>query len=194
MDPVYTPRLDALSRMQSRPLGTNTALYRDQSALDVGRDYRRQQSDYGLARRLLRRDALRGDSRAAVSMIGLQDKAQVDGVSYGGIQSREANQAAVAGRLAQRQQGVQDMNLAAGRARGVLAGQPAPAPVDTEGKIGVATPTLPRPESFEDIAQRKSLESTRAGAFGTGAQERLMLPPKSRLTNPVNNWWDKPIA
>jgi len=100
---AITPRLDNLEAMQSRPLGTNTALYRDPSALAVGRQYKQQKSDYDMARRLLRRQARRGSTDAAMGLIGLGKDAAKEGVEFG-MQDTQQRDAAIAGRTAMSQQ------------------------------------------------------------------------------------------
>ena len=126
-----TPRLDNLAAMQNRPLGTNTALYRDPSTLAVGRQYKQQKSDYDMARRLLRRQARRGDARSAQGLIELGKDAAANNVEFG-MQNVEQRDAAIAGRTAGMQQEVVDMqNTSAmnrGAATGLAAGRPVTAP------------------------------------------------------------------
>lgn len=132
---LSTPRLDNLAAMQNRPLGTNTALYRDPSTLAVGRQYKQQKSDYDMARRLLRRQARRGDARSAQGLIDLGKDAAANNVEFG-MQNVEQRDAAIAGRTAGMQQEVVDMQntsaLNRGAATGLAAGRPtataAPAP------------------------------------------------------------------
>lgn len=107
----FTPRLDAYDQMQDRPLGTNTGLYRNNALEGLTRDYKRQQDDYNFARRILKDSARRGDTQAALGLIGLGDKARADGVDFGGIQRYDTNQATVQGRLATQQQDIVDNNL-----------------------------------------------------------------------------------
>jgi hypothetical protein len=144
--------------MQSRPLGTNTALYRDPSTLAVGRQYKQQKSDYDMARRLLRRQARRGDSRAAVGLIDLGKDAAANNVEFG-MQNVEQRDAAIAGRTAGMQQEVVDMQntsaLNRGTATGLAAGRPA----------GNASPATTEPASVWNTMPTTKL--------GTRAYEEL---------------------
>lgn len=143
-----TPRLDNLAAMQNRPLGTNTALYRDPSTLAVGRQYKQQKSDYDMARRLLRRQARRGDARAATGLIDLGKDAAANNVEFG-MQNVEQRDAAIAGRTAGMQQEVVDMQntsaLNRGAATGLAAGRPttttAPAPATEPASVWNTMPT-----------------------------------------------------
>lgn len=127
MAALSTPRLDNLAAMQSRPLGTNTALYRDPSTEALTRQYRQQKSDYGMARRLLRRAARRGDVNAALKNIELGQSAQESGVQFG-MEGRDQIGAAVAGRRADMASATAANRLAAGRLTPTaeMAGSPAP--------------------------------------------------------------------
>ena len=112
--------LDRYDAMQSRPLGTNTGLYREPGFAGMTSDYKRQQSDYNMARRLLRSQARMGDANAAMGLIGLGDKARAEGVSFGGIQSYAGNQANIAGRVASQQNEIADMELGRQANRSIL--------------------------------------------------------------------------
>lgn len=136
-----TPRLDNLAAMQSRPLGTNTALYRDPSTEALTRQYRQQKSDYGLARRLLKREARRGGLRApdaALGMIKLGEQAQEKGVQFG-MEGRDQIGAAVAGQRADMATSTAANNLAAGRMRGTSPTAPASAPASPIPMAGPPT-------------------------------------------------------
>lgn len=135
-----TPRLDNLAAMQNRPLGTNTALYRDPSTLAVGRQYKQQKSDYDMARRLLRRQARRGDARAATGLIDLGKDAAANNVEFG-MQNVEQRDAAIAGRTAGMQQEVVDMQNTSAMNR------------------GVATSDLLAPSEQSDLEKRKAFAS-----------------------------------
>ena len=111
-----TPRLDNLAAMQSRPLGTNTALYRDPTTEALTRQYRQQKSDYGMARRLLRREARRGNADSAMKLIGLGKDASKEGVQFG-MEGRDQMGAAVARQRSTMEKGATGMGLAAGRLR-----------------------------------------------------------------------------
>jgi hypothetical protein len=133
---AITPRLDNLAAMQSRPMGTNTALYRDPSALAVGRQYKQQKSDYDMARRLLRRQARRGDSSAATALVGLGKDAAADDVEFG-MQNVEQRDAAIAGRTAGMKQETVDALNKQRVNRGLVAGRPtATAPPATPVSLG----------------------------------------------------------
>jgi hypothetical protein len=120
---AITPRLDNLAAMQSRPMGTNTALYRDPSSLAVGRQYKQQKSDYDMARRLLRRQARRGDSSAATALVGLGKDAAANDVEFG-MQNVEQRDAAIAGRTAGMKQETVDALNKQRVNRGLVAGRP----------------------------------------------------------------------
>ena len=111
-----TPRLDNLAAMQSRPLGTNTALYRDPTTEALTRQYRQQKSDYGMARRLLRREARRGNADSAMKLINLGKDASKEGVQFG-MEGRDQMGAAVARQRSTMEKGATGMGLAAGRLR-----------------------------------------------------------------------------
>ena len=111
-----TPRLDNLAAMQSRPLGTNTALYRDPTTEALTRQYRQQKSDYGMARRLLRREARRGNADSAMKLISLGKDASKEGVQFG-MEGRDQMGAAVARQRSTMEKGATGMGLAAGRLR-----------------------------------------------------------------------------
>jgi hypothetical protein len=115
-----TPRLDNLAAMQSRPLGTNTALYRDPTTEALTRQYRQQKSDYGMARRLLRREARRGNADSAMKLIGLGKDASKEGVQFG-MEGRDQMGAAVARQRSTMEKGATGMGLAAGRLRDATA-------------------------------------------------------------------------
>lgn len=137
-----TPRLDNLAAMQSRPLGTNTALYRDPSTEAVGRQYRQQKSDYNLARRMLRRQARKGDVKATIGMIDLGERAAGAGVTVGGGLNSDETKAAIAGRTAGMKQETTDMTNAATTNRGLASGRPA---------MGEPPPMLARPEEPKSV-------------------------------------------
>lgn len=136
-----TPRLDNLAAMQSRPLGTNTALYRDPTTEALTRQYRQQKSDYGMARRLLRREARRGNADSAMKLIGLGKDASKEGVQFG-MEGRDQMGAAVARQRSTMEKGATGMGLAAGRLREATApagGAPAPAPASTASTAPAST-------------------------------------------------------
>lgn len=172
-----TPRLDNLAAMQSRPMGTNTALYRDPSTEALTRQYRQQKSDYGLARRLLTRAARRGDVNAALKTIDLGKAAQAQGVQFG-MEGRDQQAAAVNRQRSTMEKGVTGMGLAAGRLRGdatpaPAGGTPAPAggtPVEMAGPpssasmnslpttgLGTQADQAMREKGGSDIGFRKGL-------------------------------------
>ena len=153
-----TPRLDNLTAMQNRPMGTNTALYRDPSALAVGRQYKQQKSDYDLARRLLRRQARRGDAKAAVGLIGLGKDAADNKVEFG-MQNVEQRDAAIAGRNAAVQQETVDLENMSKVNRGLAAGRPV---------VNEPPSMLRRPEEAASVWNTKPTT-----ALGTRAYEEL---------------------
>jgi hypothetical protein len=81
--------------MQTRPLGTNTALYRDPTTEGMTRQYNQQRSDYNMARRLLRRQARRGDTDAATKLIDLGRDAAKENVTFG-MEGQDQRGAAIA--------------------------------------------------------------------------------------------------
>jgi len=111
-----TPRLDNLAAMQSRPLGTNTALYRDPTTEAMTRQYNQQRSDYNMARRLLRRQARRGSSEAAMGLINLGKDAEKEGVTFG-MQNPDQRGAEIVRRVSDQKQATVDANQAAARVR-----------------------------------------------------------------------------
>jgi len=200
-----TPRLDNLASMQSRPLGTNTALYRDPSTEAVGRQYKQQKSDYNMARRLLKRKARRGDERSALGLIDLGERAEKQGITMGGITSRDETNAAIAGRTAAMKRETADMGTTARNNRGaVQLGD------ETLGREMPATSQndLPRTElgqrANEVMATRGSQDkSFRQGldrAIGMAKTDAEMGELSSVATQAGispeafkrrKNWWDK---
>lgn len=138
---LSTPRLDRLKAMQDRPIGTNTALYRDPSTEAMTRQYNQQRSDYNMARRLLRRQARRGDEKAAMGLIDLGNDAAARNVTFG-MQNPDQRGAEVARRLANAKQATIDANQAAGRLREEFGiNQPAAGAGAGGGGAGNALPT-----------------------------------------------------
>ena len=111
---LSTPRLDAQAAMQSRPFGSNTAMYRDPSTEAMTRGYRQQKSDFMLARRMLRNQARQGDSKAALALTGISDTAEKAGINMG-MESRDQVGANAARRLMDRQAQVRRDALEQGR-------------------------------------------------------------------------------
>lgn len=152
--------------MQNRPLGTNTALYRDPSSLAVGRQYKQQKSDYDMARRLLRRQARRGNTDAAMGLIGLGKDAAANNVEFG-MQNTQQRDAAIAGRTAMSQQQSvdainkqrDDQNFTREMASGLAAGRtPAPtaaAPTPEDASVWNTMPTTKLgTRAYEEIGRR----------------------------------------
>jgi len=202
---MLTPRLDNLAAMQSRPLGTNTALYRDPSTEAVGRQYKQQKSDYNMARRLLKRKARRGDERSALGLIDLGESAEKRGITMGGITNRDETNAAIAGRTAAMKQETNDFNGAAQLNRnGIQLG---------EEVLGRETPAAPRTaapttglgqRAYEvmgarggkDLGFRQGLDraigmaktDTEMNELASAATEAGISPEAFKRRK---NWWDK---
>lgn len=163
-----TPRLDNLAAMQSRPLGTNTALYRDPTTEALTRQYRQQKSDYGMARRLLRREARRGNADSAMKLINLGKDASKEGVQFG-MEGRDQMGAAVARQRSTMEKGATGMGLAAGRLREATAptgGAPtggAPAATESAANLppnttlGIQASNAMRKDGGEDVGFRQGL-------------------------------------
>jgi len=161
-----TPRLDNLAAMQSRPLGTNTALYRDPTTEALTRQYRQQKSDYGMARRLLRREARRGNADSAMKLIGLGKDASKEGVQFG-MEGRDQIGAAVARQRSTMEKGATGMGLAAGRLRDATT-PASTAPASTASaesaanmppntKLGIQADNARRLDGGSDIGFREGL-------------------------------------
>lgn len=101
--------LDKYDQMQSRPMGTSTALYRDPATVQAGRDYNRQKEDYGFARRLLRRYAKAGMPDMALKLAELGDKTVNKGVTTRGTSGANERNANVAGRVDLMKKGIRRM-------------------------------------------------------------------------------------
>lgn len=203
-----TPRLDNLAAMQSRPMGTNTALYRNPSTLAVGRQYKQQKSDYDMARRLLRRQARRGDSRAAIGLIGLGKDAAANDVEFG-MQDVEQRDAAIAGRTAAAQQETVDLGNMERVNRGLVAGRPAvapaPAPITEAASVWNTKPTtalgtrayeeLGRGDG-KDVSFRKGLDRA-VGVAKTDAErnELGLVAKEAGISDEAfkrrTDWWNK---
>ena len=189
-----TPRLDNLAAMQNRPLGTNTALYRDPSTLAVGRQYKQQKSDYDMARRLLRRQARRGNTDAAMGLIGLGKDAAANNVEFG-MQNVEQRDAAIAGRTAGMQREVTDMENASamnrGMASGLAAGRtPTPTAATTPPSMREETPHEVRPIPAEGMPTRSpdGVSYVPQSVY----DEKFASKQKSRATTPAKSIWDAP--
>lgn len=167
-----TPRLDNLAAMQTRPLGTNTALYRDPSTEAMTRQYRQQKSDYDMARRLLRRQARRGDSGSALKLIELGGGKPAD-VPFG-MESPDQRGATVARRVGNMQQGVRDTNQAAGTMR---------------SGFGL-TPQTPRLDAMDSFGQTPT---NTTGSNLTPRTPRLdaMENPELKRKSSLTEWWNK---
>ena len=176
---------------------TNTggaSFNRDQGG--AGRDYKRAQSDYGRAMRLLRRS---NDPNDALKMIGLRDQGREAGIEIGGIRSSEdtarnatafsqnmERMAADREREAQMNQGMGDRVGAleaamepqgAGMVKKDISGRViAPMRKPETGNIGTKVLDSPlepkRRLSLAEQARVGSEESTRSGAFGKLSQGR----------------------
>jgi hypothetical protein len=154
--------------MQSRPLGTNTALYRDPTTEALTRQYRQQKSDYGMARRLLRREARRGNADSAMKLINLGKEAAKEGVQFG-MEGRDQMGAAVARQRSTMEKGATGMGLAAGRLREATAptgGAPtggAPAATESAANLppnttlGIQASNAMRKDGGEDVGFRQGL-------------------------------------
>jgi hypothetical protein len=154
--------------MQSRPLGTNTALYRDPTTEALTRQYRQQKSDYGMARRLLRREARRGNADSAMKLITLGKDASKEGVQFG-MEGRDQMGAAVARQRSTMEKGATGMGLAAGRLREATAptgGAPtggAPAATESAANLppnttlGIQASNAMRKDGGDDVGFRHGL-------------------------------------
>jgi hypothetical protein len=80
------------------------------------RQYNQQRSDYNMARRLLRRQARRGDTDAATKLVDLGRNAAKEGVSFG-MQNPDQRGAEIARRVADQKQATMDANQAAAKVR-----------------------------------------------------------------------------
>lgn len=200
---MLTPRLDNLEAMQSRPLGTNTALYRDPSTEALTRQYRQQKSDYGMARRLLRRAARRGDVNAALKNIEHGQSAQERGVQFG-MEGRDQIGAAVAGQRADMVNATTANRLAAGRLRGdqpttqvEMAGPPtSAADVLPATALGTRADQVMREKGGSDVGFRQGLDRAIGAAKTPDEMNDLQRTAlKSGITadqfKSRQNWWNK---
>lgn len=183
--------LDRYDEMQRRPLGTNTALYRDPSTESMGRDYRRQQSDFNMARRLLRREARRGDTGAAKDLIGLGDEAANRGVEFGGVQRADQRADAI-GRFTQgRKREILDLEAKQNVDRGVLGNPATPmldAPVAPSLETGAQTPRLDA--AMDPAAEGESFAQTEARKKKTiRTQDSFSRAESGAMAS--RNWWDR---
>lgn len=107
--------LDRLTALQNSRFGTSSGV-RAPGANTVsgaaGSQYRRQAEDYGVAMRLLRRQARRGDAGSALDAIKLREQANEAGFSPGGIRRKEEFDAATAGSIQSRERGAADRERA----------------------------------------------------------------------------------
>lgn len=168
-----TPRLDNLKAMQTRPLGTNTALYRDPTTEGLTRQYNQQRSDYNMARRLLRRQARRGNVEAAMNLIDLGNDAEKRNVSFG-MQGQDQRGAEIASKRRRLEQKTREQEAANSRL------VPQTPRLDAMGD-SAATPTvgeppsmLKRPEDSTDLSLgTKALPQTGLGARSEQAMREM---------------------
>lgn len=156
---LSTPRLDAQAAMQERPFGSNTAMYRDPSTEALTRGYRQQKSDFMLARRMLRKQARQGDSKAALALTDITGQAEKAGINMG-MESRDQVGANVARRLADRQEEVRRNTLEQGRNREA-------ADALNQGQVSPAPAVAPTPEDAADTGPE-----TRLGKLANDALSR----------------------
>lgn len=109
----------------------------DRDRREVERGYRRKQELYNTAGRVLRRQARRGDSAAALEAIKLEDAAEKSGIRVGGIRDRDTFQAGIDDRKRQLEQGAADREMKMALDRKLVAEELAPT---TSGTSGAATP------------------------------------------------------
>lgn len=191
--------------MQSRPLGTNTALYRDPSTEAVGRQYKQQKGDYEMARRLLRRKARRGDERSALNLIDLGQSAEKRGITMGGITGADETKAAIAGRTASMKQETNDFASQGRLNRGgaqlgeeVLGRETSMAPrtaAPTTG-LGQRAYEVMGARGGQDLSFRQGLDraigmaknDTEMGELASAATEAGISPEAFKRRK---NWWDK---
>lgn len=135
---------------------------------------RRQAENYNIANRLLRRQARRGDSRSALGLIALQDQANADGFSPGGIRRKDEFDAGILGRLQSMEKGAADRERAAGLNRqtaDMAAGDPDAvepvtpgATVSPETRTTAALDILEGEQRGDDMVTQRGLDSaTRLG-------------------------------
>ena len=174
-------KYDALQRSPS--LGGNTALAGSVGGLSdrpsaAGTQFRRQEQAYGRALRILDRQARRGDADAAMNSIAAREKAMASGYAPGGIRSAAEKQADYSEREASMQREIAAREQGAG-ALGAMAGEAAP--------VTPTTPVTPvAPLSFAEQERIKREESTRSGAFGTGAADKLKKKDAA-----ATKWWER---
>lgn len=104
--------LDRWKRLQTGTVGTGSSLRPNAVSGVVGQQYRRQQEDYNVALRLLRRQARRGDAGSALQAIRVREEANDRGIAPGGIRRKEEFDAGIRGRAGAMEQGASDLEQA----------------------------------------------------------------------------------
>lgn len=126
-----------------------------------------------MATRLLRRQARKGDSKSALGLIALQDQANADGYSPGGIRRKDEFDAGILGRLQSMERGAADREAAADlnrRAAGLSTADdavPADEPlaeeygatVSPESRTTAALDILEGEERQDDMVAQRGLDS-----------------------------------
>ena len=192
---IPTPGLDRWKAMQSRPIGTNTALYRDPAAEEEARAFRRERSDFNRARRLLRNEMSRGGAvgiAATDRLLELNPAAEARGIAFGGVQNAAGTQKTVAGRMASKQQENADLEL--GRQaqrkglRDFLSGsKPESAPPAFE----TPNPTTGMPITRLDFSADDKTPRLDFSADDEIARKRRSLMAAENNAFQTRNWWDR---
>lgn len=155
-------RYDAL---QARPFGASRTLAPDRQTSSL----RALQEDYNTASRLLRRNARRGDTQAALGMIELREKAMDKGISPGGIRQKEVFDKDMQRQLQSRREAAQDFEKAA-QLRRQQAAQPAP--VTTDGTPAAGNPPAAPANPDRPTQEEAATTATPAPAMSRGAMLR----------------------
>jgi hypothetical protein len=80
----------------------------------AGSQFRKQESGYARALRILDRQARRGDANSALKAIGVREQANDQGYSPGGVRNKAEADAGILGRINQMERGVAARNQAIG--------------------------------------------------------------------------------
>jgi hypothetical protein len=174
--------------MQDRPIGANTALYRDPTTEALTRQYKQQRSDYNMARRLLSRQARRGDEKAAMSLIELGKDAAKEGISFG-MQNPDQRNAEIARRRMTLEQKTQDeLNFKGGGAEAGAGGGGAGNALPTGAGAGNALATgrgmVNLPESAVGVSSFDDELNGTQVSLGTELGQRAGFA-RQRLLNPA---------
>lgn len=155
--------LDRWKQLQTGTVGSGSSLRPNAVSGVVGQQYRRQQEDYNVALRLLRRQARRGDAGSALQAIKVREEANERGIAPGGIRRREEFDAGIRGRAGAMEQGATDLEQASrmdrtfAREQGGI-GRPAAPPTRTGAALDILEGAMSGDENKSTSGEYAAME------------------------------------